>query len=69
MEILKIHEPVGDEKCCKMDCLFSEEETEMLLSYAVTNLLKEQIKRMEDECEHGTSGNDGGIQSEEAPKS
>jgi hypothetical protein len=56
MEILKIHEPVGDEKYCKMECEFTEEETEMLLSYAVTNLLKEQIKRMEDECEQGTVG-------------
>ncbi|MHA1817340.1 MAG: hypothetical protein ACTSX1_15165 [Candidatus Heimdallarchaeaceae archaeon] len=50
MEILKVHEPEGDEKCCRMECSFSEEEMEILLSYAVTNILKEQIKKMDEEC-------------------
>lgn len=55
MEILKVIEPVGDEKCCIMECKFTEEEIEILLSYAVTNILKEQIKKMDGECENGTS--------------
>ena len=50
MKILKINEPEEGEKFCNMECVFSEEEIEILLSYAVTNILKEQIKRMERVC-------------------
>ena len=50
MEILKIHEPEEGDNCCKMECKFTEEEVEILLSYAVTNILREQIERMESEC-------------------
>jgi len=51
MQILKIHEPKEGEQCVKMDCEFSEEEAEMLLSYAVTDILKKQIERMDEECQ------------------
>ena len=52
MKIVKIIEPEDDNKCCRLECLFEEEELEILLSYAVTNILKEQIERMDKECEN-----------------
>ena len=69
MKILKVYEPEGDEKCVRMDCEFEEDEVEILLSYAVTNILKDQLKRMEVDCEHGTSGYDREIHSKETPES
>ena len=56
MKILKVYEPEEGSKCCKVDCEFTEEEIEILLSYAVTDILKKQIKRMEANCEQGISG-------------
>lgn len=50
MIIHKIIEPEGEDKCCRMECSFGEEEVEILLSYAVTNILKEQMKKMDEEC-------------------
>ena len=50
MKILKIHEAKEGQGCVKMDCEFSEEEAEILLSYAVTNILRDQIERMDEEC-------------------
>ena len=55
MNILKVHEPEEGSKCCKVDCEFTEEEIEILLSHAVTDILKKQIKRMEANCEQGSS--------------
>lgn len=49
MKILRIIEE--NDKCSRMECEFSHEEVEILMSYAVTNILKEQIKRQEVECE------------------
>ena len=51
MNILKVHEPKEGEKCCVVECEFTEKEIEILLSYEVTNILKRQIKRMDNECE------------------
>jgi RNA polymerase-binding transcription factor DksA len=46
MEILNISEPKNG--FVTMNCEFDQEELEILLSYAVTNILTEQIKKMKD---------------------
>jgi hypothetical protein len=51
MKILKIHEPEEGSKCCRLDCEFDQDELEILLSYAVTNILRKQMERMDKECE------------------
>jgi len=47
MEILKIHEPKNG--FVTMECEFQNDEVEILLSYAVTKILEEQIKKLEKE--------------------
>jgi len=49
MDILKVYEE--ENGFVRMDCSFSELEIEMLLSYAVTNILKKQIKKMDESGE------------------
>lgn len=46
MKILKITE--NNNGTCTMECEFSQEELNILLSYAVTNILKDQINKLED---------------------
>ena len=46
MEILKITEQ--DDGSCILDCLFTQEEVGYFLNYAVTNILKEQLEKMEN---------------------
>jgi hypothetical protein len=50
MEVLKITE--NKDGSANVDLSMTEEENNMLIQYAVTNILKEQIKKMEakDEC-------------------
>jgi len=45
MEILKISDP--KDGYVTMDCEFDQNELEILLSYAVTNILTEQMKKLE----------------------
>jgi hypothetical protein len=45
MEIHKITE--NKDGSCTLECTFTEVEQTILLSYAVTNILRDQIKKME----------------------
>lgn len=47
MEILKITE--NKDGTCDMECEFTQEEVELLLNYAVNNILKEKIKELQEE--------------------
>jgi len=47
MEILKVTE--NENGSATLDISLTEEENNMLLEYAITNILKEQIERMEKE--------------------
>lgn len=51
MEILNIIEPDDNNKFCRIECTFTKEELEILLNYAVTNILKEQLLKMNKEFE------------------
>lgn len=48
MEILEIVE--NDDGSCTMDCEFQNDEVEILLNYAVNNILREQIESMKEEA-------------------
>jgi hypothetical protein len=48
MKILEIID--NDDGSCTMDCEFSQEELNMLLSYAVVDILKKQIKVYDQEA-------------------
>jgi len=63
MEILDIKDQ--DDGSCIMECNFSEIEVNFFLNYAVNDILKKQIERMENE--HRTDGNDREVCSEETP--
>jgi len=45
MKILKLHEP--KDGFCTMECEFSEDEINFFVEYAVNDILKKQIKKME----------------------
>jgi len=45
MKILKVHEP--ENGFVKMDCEFEQEEIEMLVSHAVTDILTKQLKKID----------------------
>jgi len=47
MEILEIKE--NKDGSCNVECEFTEEEIQELLSYAVNDILKKQIKIMQEE--------------------
>jgi len=60
MDILKVtDQPDGS---CIMECSFSEKEVDFFLNYAVNDILRKQIERMENE--HRSDGNDRKIQSD-----
>ncbi len=45
MKILKVHEP--KDGFCTMECDFTEDEVSFFVEYAVNDILKKQIERME----------------------
>ena len=47
MKILKVHDP--ENGFVKMDCEFEQEEMEMLISHAVTDILTDQLKKADAE--------------------
>lgn len=47
MEILEIKE--NEDGSCDMECKFTEEEVNLLLNYAVVNILREKIKDIQEE--------------------
>jgi hypothetical protein len=46
MEILEIVD--NDDGSCTMECEFTQEEINMLISYAVVDILKKQIKKHQE---------------------
>jgi hypothetical protein len=48
MKILKITEE-SEKGLCTMECEFTEEEVSFFIGYAVNDILKKQIERMENE--------------------
>lgn len=59
MEILEIVE--NDDGSCTMECEFNKEELDMLVSYAVVDILKKQIKLHDQEASinEGTKPEEG----------
>jgi len=45
MKVLKVHEP--KDGFCTMECEFSEEEINIFVEYAVVDILKKQMKNMQ----------------------
>ena len=48
MKILKVTED-PEESVCIMECEFTEEEVSFFIEYAVNDILKKQIERMQNE--------------------
>lgn len=65
MDILSVKDQ--EDGSCIMECSFSEKEVDFFLNYAVNDILRKQIERMNDENRSG--GNNREVQSDEAPKS
>ncbi len=49
MQILKIHDNQPDEGFCTMECEFTQQEVNFFIEYAVNDILKKHIVRMENE--------------------
>ena len=49
MKILKIHDDQPNKGVCTMECEFTQDEVDFLIEYAVNDILKKQIERMEHE--------------------
>ena len=47
MKIIKIDEDFPHKGCCTMHCEFTQEEINILLEYAVNDILKKQIEKLE----------------------
>lgn len=54
MKIIKVTEE-PEKGVCKMECEFTEGEVSFFIEYAVNDILKKQIERMENELR--TNGN------------
>lgn len=48
MEILEIVE--NDDGSCTMDCMFQNDEVDILLNYAVNDILRKQIENIKKEA-------------------
>lgn len=49
MKILKIHDDKPVKGACTMECEFSSDEVTFFIEYAVNDILKKQIARMQNE--------------------
>lgn len=49
MKIIKIHEDQPSKGFCTMECEFTQKEVDFFIEYAVNDILKKQIERMENE--------------------
>ena len=65
MDVLSIEEQEDGSAIVTMN--MTQQENDMLVEYAVVNLLKEHIERTKNE--HRSNGDDGGLHSEETLKS
>jgi len=65
MEVLNIEEQKDGSAI--VEVVMSDEENNFLVEYAFVDILRKQIERIKDE--HGTSRNDGELQSEETSES
>jgi hypothetical protein len=49
MKVIKITEDEPEKGQCSLECEFTEEEVSFFIEYAVNDILKKQIERMQNE--------------------